>query len=461
MADREEQAVGHAGELVGCHRHRRVAEPAQDRRATGERSSGRLRQREAGWPKVGPKPRLDLVTSRLEGVMPAGRSPRQRGPAARWPGDGRQRAGPHPARVVVGLSALPGGLTRAASGRYPWPVPNSAEQHLLVEFLCVAFTREEFVRALHKHPRTTFVVDQLARHDAQVEFFFDAVLLLTRHGLVDARFFALLAAERPARATEIAELGGAILGGADTPLPQGLLARSGADTEVELRVVLPLEELTYEKFTAMLSALRTIAHNPRMVVVHLQPGSTIVRVWTTLVSFWRLDGLRGRSTPAIPRVEAVELRRTAAQARRRSLTKRPILGAPDHSVLYQLPLRIVVRGDGALDVTSDSPLVRHAATGEIVVRGTGQGGVQFFIPHRQPLDSESTLQIDALQIDAFSEARPWARSGEALMSPVIRLGAEFVLVMMVRVSGERLEVRHLRLRVSVQGDTDEESDPQG
>jgi len=55
-------------------------------------------------------------------------------------------------------------------------VSNSAEQHLLVEFLCVVFTREEFFRVLHKDPRTALLVDELARHDTPVEFFFDALL---------------------------------------------------------------------------------------------------------------------------------------------------------------------------------------------------------------------------------------------------------------------------------------------
>lgn len=88
----------------------------------------------------------------------------------------------------------------------------------------------------------------------------------------------------------------------------------------------------------------------------------------------------------------------------------------------------------------------------MVVYGTGHSVVQFFISHRRPADSGSTLQIEA-----FSQRGQWARSGEALISPMFRSGAELVLVVLVRPSSERSEVRQTSVRISVRGNADEES----
>jgi RNA polymerase sigma-70 factor (ECF subfamily) len=195
-------------------------------------------------------------------------------------------------------------------------VTKAAKEHVLAEFLCDAFTREEFVRFLRTNRRTARLVNELALHPVPADFFLDAVLLLSRHGLVDAGLFAMVASERPDRTAELVDLRRAILGDAGTPLPQAMLASSGADSEVEVRVKLPLGELTYEKFTALLGALRTVADDPQMIVVHLKAGSTIVRVWTTLASFHLLEGMRGQSTSEIPLVQAVSLRRAAPWARR-------------------------------------------------------------------------------------------------------------------------------------------------
>lgn len=195
------------------------------------------------------------------------------------------------------------------------------EKHILASFLSEAFIPEEFVRFLHERTCTAELANELSTRQASAEFFFEAVLLLFRHGLVDPALFLALGEARPARLNEILDLQAAVLGDEKTPLPPGMMHNRRVDSEVEFRVALPFEQLTVEKLSELLAALRAVAHNPDMVIVHLRTGSTILRLWCTLANFEVLTRL-GVNAPSLPKVEKITLRRTLARATQPEMTAR-------------------------------------------------------------------------------------------------------------------------------------------